>query len=603
MNYFSSMNELYISESARAVCNRLVEPQKFLDSVAVARAHANDESRGIWIADVTKAVWSVIFEFSCEMDMYSLAWKKTMSSKHRFIWSKGLQSRIRSVVDLINRDDDLWLPDKVPEGGQNLLAVLQIWERFSGDGNLTEILRQKISRSLSLHLDRVERDSLPACMHNNHADIGSCWEATRPPQILHSAKCVDLWTTIFTALQACLDAASAQLSMATCAQMIGRCVEKYCFNARENFTKDIGLSHPLQVKASRCFNRLVRNVDDETELPEIFRNKKKRKNRLFKKDAGAVQSAGEDSDENNNNNLKRNPSTGGSVSAEGLNLIGDNHLLLSDYLVITSRLASHDSSTLMVRMHDVSFSLAELDKARDMLRESIEKEHAKLSKLYKSSSSQHSDQSSLLPKLPKESLQAMLDAIENGISEAFNTLGTTADLVATYLALNLVFIDMREDLFERLYMPTTRDFPLSRVLKRFEGDKLTSFALLTPVQWQKLVTRAILSNFVLAWVYVVADMSARGRVFKEFDSSVMNNDLTSLHLLAEQLGLHNDPESQEILRSVGSLPVYVSGSTPAEFKANCERALADPTEKTKQKNKLIKAAVVANQPSANFKKK
>jgi hypothetical protein len=116
---------------------------------------------------------------------------------------------------------------------------------------------------------------------------------------------------------------------------------------------------------------------------------------------------------------------------------------------------------------------------------------------------------------------------------------------------------------------------------------------LTPSKWQKPVARAILANFILAWVYVVTDMAARGRVFKEYDSSVMNNDLTALHQFAEQLGLLNDPDTQDILRSVGSLPVYVSGSTAAEFKASCERALAEPTEKSKQKSKLAKAATSA----------
>jgi hypothetical protein len=87
-------------------------------------------------------------------------------------------------------------------------------------------------------------------------------------------------------------------------------------------------------------------------------------------------------------------------------------------------------------------------------------------------------------------------------------------------------------------------------------------------------------------------MTSRGRVFKEADATVMNNDLTALYQLADDLGLRNDLQTQDVLRAVGCLPVYVSGSTPVEFKANCERALAEPTEKSKAKSRLAKAAPV-----------
>jgi hypothetical protein len=98
-------------------------------------------------------------------------------------------------------------------------------------------------------------------------------------------------------------------------------------------------------------------------------------------------------------------------------------------------------------------------------------------------------------------------------------------------------------------------------------------------------------------------MASRGRVFKESDSAVMNNDLTALHELADQLRLKGDQETEEILRSVGCLPVYVSGSTPTEFKANCERALADPTEKTKAKSRLAAAKPVVAASSYGKKAK
>ena len=594
-DFEKSMCEYFISESARAVCNRLIEPAKYLDAIAVARAHASDESRGAWIADVTGAIWKVCFELICEQDIYSLAWKKKFSlgNTHRLIWTKGLQSRIRSVVELINRDDDLWMTDRLPPGGQEFLSALQVWERVSGDGGLTDIVRPKISRSLLVHLDRVESDSVPPCLHANQAAVGQCWVATRPPLILHSTNCVDLWTTIFTSIQAGIDSSSAQLSMATCAQMVVRCLEKYCDNAREGFIADLSFSHPLYVKAKRCFNRLIKSVDDETELPELFKNKKKRKNRIFK-NTGDHHKSGDESDGDKN---KLNTSL---TSSGDLNLIGDNQLLLSDYFVITSRFGSHDPTALMVRLHDLQFSLGELDKVRETLTESIDKEHVRLSRLFKAQQKyveNSSVEEIVLQKLPKESVTAMLESIDAGVVETVATVTTTASIVASYLSLNLVFIDLKDDLFERLYMPTTRECSLAKILHRFESDKLTAFVLMAPLKWRTQICRDLIASFVYAWVYVVSDMASRGRMFKEFDSSVMNTDLTALIELAEQIGLKSDPETQELLRAVGSLPVYVSGSTPAEFKANCERALTDPTEKLKAKRISHRNSILpSNQP-------
>jgi len=587
-SFLKTMGEHFISESARSVCNRLVEPEKFLDSVSVARAHANDESRGVWMGEVTAAVWQVIFEFACEMEVYSLAWSKAdLANKHKLIWTKGLQSRIRAVVDLMNRDDDLWLPDRVPPGGQDLLAVLQVWERMSGDGDLTEIIRPKISRALLLHLDKVERDSLPACLHNNHAELGQSWAATRPPQILHSTKCVDLWTTIFTAVQACIDSASAQMAMGTCSQMVVRCVERYCDNAKEGFPLDLATAHPLQIKARRAFTRLLMHGEDETELAEIFKSKKKRRNRLFKRDSGGGANASNMSAEESDQEGRAGSL---SLGSEGLNLIGDNHLLLSDYLVVTSRLGSHDATALMVRLHDISFALGELEKAKQTLTDAIEKEHLKLSRLYKSqakfASVGNPEEVQPLPKLPDRALKAMLETIDQGMAEASEILISTADLIGKYLGVNLVFIQEKENLFDRLYMPSPRDFPLALVIKNYKS--IVIFSQMAPVKWRTEITRAILANFVIAWVYVICDMVTRGRVFKEAEAAVMRNDFDALGKLAEDLGLKHDAPTQDILRYSGSLPDYVSGSSPAELKAECEKALAEPTEKSKAKSRIAK---------------
>lgn len=113
---------------------------------------------------------------------------------------------------------------------------------------------------------------------------------------------------------------------------------------------------------------------------------------------------------------------------------------------------------------------------------------------------------------------------------------------------------------------------------------------MTPLKWRTDILRAILANFALAWVYVVCDMVIRGRVFKETDAAVMRNDFDALTKFAEDLGLKHDNQTQDTLRYCGSFPDYVSGSSPAELKAECERALAEPSEKSKAKSRLAKVA-------------
>jgi hypothetical protein len=149
-----------------------------------------------------------------------------------------------------------------------------------------------------------------------------------------------------------------------------------------------------------------------------------------------------------------------------------------------------------------------------------------------------------------------------------------------------VFIQEKENLFDRLYMPSPRDFPLALVIKNYKS--IVIFSQMTPVKWRTEITRAILANFVIAWVYVICDMVTRGRVFKEAEAAVMRNDFDALGKLAEDLGLKHDAPTQDILRYSGSLPDYVSGSSPAELKAECEKALAEPTEKSKAKSRIAK---------------
>jgi hypothetical protein len=563
------MCEYFIYQTAKNTGERLVDSSKYLDSVSVARAHASDDSRMVWIAEVTSVVWKVVLELVGELHTYS--WDKFgVAKSHASIWSEELGKRIREIIDVIMRDDELWGTDRVPPGGVAFLQAVQVWERVSGTHAFSGILRAKISKSLAMYLEKIERDSLPACYHST---MGG-WQATRPPQILHSTKCVDLWTTVFTAVQACIEAATAQLAIPSCSQLVVRCVEKYAENARDGFVHDTATSHPLAVKARRAVNRMIRSVDDDSEVPQEML-KKKKKNKLFRKSEGTNTSllggsGGEESD-------------GGDKLGNPFNLIGDNHLFLSEYLMLTSNLSSHDATGLMVRLHDMAFALGELDKVRDSLKESLKKEDVRLARQYKANSK---ETFANLPDLPGETVRRLEVSIQEGVDASRKILISTGDLIVTYLGLNLVYIDCKTEIFEKLYMPTVKDNPLSKILKRFENDKLTAFCLMAPANWRTTLCRSVISHFIHAWVYVVADMAIRGRVYKESDSSVLNSDLTQLHSLADQLTLASDPDTQELLKMVGCLPVYISGSTASEFRTICEKAFAEPFEKTKGKSRL-----------------
>lgn len=116
-----------------------------------------------------------------------------------------------------------------------------------------------------------------------------------------------------------------------------------------------------------------------------------------------------------------------------------------------------DATTLMVRLHDLAFSLGELEKARTTLVEAIDKEELKLTRVFKAKATEDVQQA--LPKLSESVVRGMIETIDQGIKEANETIVNTAELVGKYLGINLVFIQEKENLFERLYMPTARDFP------------------------------------------------------------------------------------------------------------------------------------------------
>ena len=578
----------FIVESAKTASSRFVDTLRFTDPVMISRAHANDEARAEWIEAVTDSLWRCVFEFSCERDLYAATWESLgLGRVHLQTWAAALQGKIRSVIEMIANDDELWPVDRVPPGGTDLMQVCEIWERTSKDSGLTETLKPKLTQSLAVRLDKIEKESVPRCLHANPTlgpDNGlkdAAWIPLKPPTVLHSSKCVDLWSTLFTAISACLESAPVALALNTCLQMIARSVTAYTSNVLDGIPTDTRVPFPLAIKAQRALNRLLKSQKDEREVPELYKEKNRAKNKLFRTRASARQYydgevvVNEDEDTTNFN-------TGMSV-----NIITDNHMFYSEYCNGLATNDGHSSNALMVRLQDLVFCQDELEKSKEMLIAEVEKEHGKLQSLIKNQS-KHGNVLRL-PEPDKSILQTYTNGINKIVANSKGSVGEAIPRVTSLLVHRLVYVELREDIFENLYVPTCAEQPFSRLVRKFQVDGWPAFLSLAPLNLKKAMHTQFFETLLSAWVYVVADMAARGRPFSTADVNVLLSDSEALHSLADSLGCKADV--QELLRIAGTLPLLISGGS---FDFTAEEALREPNDtparakKPKKKEQKIK---------------
>ena len=569
----TAMLKMFVTESAKAATNRLIDTSAFADPVVIARAHANDEARSNWIALVCQSLWRCIFEFACERDMYDQIWTGLGCGKlHMTTWASALQGKVRAVIELMANDDELWPNDRVPPGGTDLMLVCEIWERVSKDSGLTEVLKPKLTSSLSVRLDKIERESIPKCLHNVKDPNASGWQPLKPPAVLHSSKCIDLWSTVFTAVSACMDSAPLALSLHTCIKMVSRSVSQYVANALDSVPNDIRIPFPLAVKSSRCVNRMLKAQSDTREIPDLYKEKNRGKNKVFRTRASGRQyyEQGKATYQNENDEDGE-----GEVFNTGhtSNIITDNHMLLSEYILNLANATSHDAAAMMVRLQDLFFCITELKKAKEQLSAEPDREAKRLEKMIKQQLKYGTTLE--LPIIDKTVKAGYLQTIDKMVEAAEEEVNEAIPKVLVILVHRLVYIECKDDLFENMYVPTCSDNPFSSVVAKFQVNGWTTFLSLAPKEVNKAISRLLIDTLVNAWVYVVADMGARGRPFSPADVNILLTDSESLHGLADALGCKEDPAVQELLRLAGCLPLIVSGGS---FEAAAEEALKEPND-------------------------
>jgi hypothetical protein len=230
----------------------------------------------------------------------------------------------------------------------------------------------------------------------------------------------------------------------------------------------------------------------------------------------------------------------------------------------------------MVRLQDLLFCKSELVKISELLIEGFDKEEGRL----KGEIEKYSKFGSLeLPVKDGRKKVELVSLVQKQLL-SHEPLNEGIARLSGLLVYQLVYVELKEELFERLYMPTCGERSLRRLLKKFQNDGWPSFLRLIPDA--HLVAfkfgRKFIEALVHAWVYVVADMAFRGRPFTSADISVLLEDAESLHgltTLFEGSSLGTDPAVAEALRLAGCLPLLVSGGA---FDKTAEEGLKEPND-------------------------
>jgi len=337
----------------------------------------------------------------------------------------------------------------------------------------------------------------------------------------------------------------------------------------------------LAVKASRCVVRLLKGQSDVREVPDLYKEKNRGKNKLFRSKASARSYFDRGSQNYNTENEEDDTTMYNSGSS--LNVITDNHMLLSDYAVNLANTGNHNANALMVRLHDLGFCLSELQKEKELLNSQPDRESHKLERMIKDELKYGTILE--LPPLDKNIRTGYTQTISKMIQTSVDEVSDAIPKVLAILVHRMIYVELREDLFELMYMPTCSDNPLCSVIAKFQVDGWASFLNVAPKDLRPAIARMLIDTLVNAWVYVVTDMAARGRPFTPADVNILLSDSESLHSLAEALDCKEDVTVQELLRLAGCLPLIVSGGS---FDAAAEEALKEPNDISPWSKKPVK---------------
>ncbi|KAF4728309.1 hypothetical protein FOZ63_027030, partial [Perkinsus olseni] len=488
------------AETAASTAERAIPlSTTLLDSVQLARAHSSPEARLDWLEEATQYVWRACFELQTAKELRNVInFGDIDAPTDHNIWSWALNEQLRPLYETLAKDEYLWPTDWIPEGGPDFLTATVVWGRYvnfavdSPDTSLLGLMVPKLTAALNARLEGFEEDVVnKTCIATS--EDGSRWTPTRPPAVLHSSKCVDLWSFMNESLSTAANTVpiSTGVTIPIFMNYLERCVVKYADCCATSPAGDeVGLVFPISIKASRAFNRIVRTRKDERELPPAFKQalfksleKQARKNKFWKRtskksvprmynDAAAAAAAG-----NNQLQVPRGVSQeyseseddqmsmGSSSEAEGppgspdleFNLCTD--FVLVDTPVVKQFLNDPDLQlpAQMVRLQDIAKSYDELTVMRGTIHGAIGDEEKRIRKVLKTQNKYSTNEYDIKLKACERDNKEMHEKSDEVVDETIAYLEKIGHNLSCVMAARMVYVDLNEDVFRRLYCTMTEN--------------------------------------------------------------------------------------------------------------------------------------------------
>ncbi|KAF4659057.1 hypothetical protein FOL47_007734 [Perkinsus chesapeaki] len=633
-----------------------------LDSVQLARAHSSPEARVDWLEEATQYVWRACFELQTAKELKSVTnFGNIDAPTDHNIWSWALNEQLRPLYETIAKDEFLWPTEWIPEGGSDFLTATVVWGRYvkfavdTPDTSLLSLMVPKLTAALNARLEAFEDDVVSKTCIATSQD-GSRWTPTRPPavrKVLHSSKCVDLWSFMNESLTTAANTVpiSTGVTIPIFNNYLERCIVKYADCCGSSPAGDeVGLVFPISIKASRAFNRIVRTRKDERELPPAFKQalvksleKQARKDKFWKRgskkniprmynDTAAARSAAtaaqlqvprgmsqdySDTDDDQGSMASSSEAEmagppGSSSSDLDFNLCTD--FVLIDTPVVKQFLEDPDFQlpAQMVRLQDIAKSHDELTAMRGTIHASIVDEEKRIRKVLKTQNKYSTNEYDIKLKACERDNKDMHDKSDEVVNETMAYLEKVGHNISCVMAARMVYVDLNEDIFRRLYCTMTENGVPVNLAGVIDGvtsqEGIASFLARVPelCDWDILVREEFLQNFVYAWTYTVLDLAKRGR---KFDSQAMHstltNDADTLPNLAEFVGLDaydDESDAHRIVKEAQSLPVIVTGSEAMQdFDKLAIKTLREPGESEIAPNKDARGGGAAYESAAGPK--
>ena len=122
--------------------------------------------------------------------------------------------------------------------------------------------------------------------------------------------------------------------------------------------------------------------------------------------------------------------------------------------------------------------------------------------------------------------ERLLECVEKGLKvSGERTIMDARKQIGEHLAMRIVYCDLRDDLFTKMYIPTTHEFALRDILETLRGKgAILSILLSLPPLERNWVVFLFLRNMVHVWLFILLTYVSTGRVFDGEEALCLQTD-------------------------------------------------------------------------------